>query len=145
MQDTVASRLKRLRKESHLSQEKLAEKAGVGQSAIGNIEAGVRGYGSSVVRVAAALGTNPDYLMLDSDDPAPNAQAAPSTAISYEAERFGRWLYKIKDTDLRERTFDAAMQVVYRAIDGQSGVLPLAPTPRLAAPNRKPRGEPLDH
>lgn len=142
MQETVASRLKRLRKGKGFSQEKLAEEAGVGQSAIGNIEAGVRGYGSSIVRIAAALDSNPDYLMLNSDDPSPNAQAPAKSAISYEAERFGRWLYKIKDKDLRERTADAAMQLIYRALDGQSGSPPPAPTPGPATPSKKPRGAP---
>ncbi len=44
MEETVGQRLRRLRKE-----------AGLTQSAIGNIEAGTRGYGASVVVIAKAV------------------------------------------------------------------------------------------
>lgn len=141
MQETVASRLIKLRTEKQLSQKKLAEMSGIGQSAIGNIEAGVRGYGASIVKVAAALGTNPDYLTLDSDDPSPTAQSANLPTIGEEARRFQRWLYKLKDKDLRERAADAAMQVVYQAVDAQAAALLPGTTPAPMAPSKKRRAE----
>ncbi len=46
-----------------MSQAKLAELAGLsGQGAIGNIERDTRGYGASIVDIALALGTTPEYL-----------------------------------------------------------------------------------
>lgn len=62
MEETVGERLKRLRKEAGLTQAQLAEKAGISQSAIGNIEAGTRGFGASVVLIADALNTSPGFL-----------------------------------------------------------------------------------
>lgn len=53
----------RLRKEKGLSQAKLAELVGYsGAGAIGNIERDSRGYGVSIVAIAEALGTSPEYL-----------------------------------------------------------------------------------
>lgn len=67
--ETLAQRLKRLRVERGLSQAKLGTAAGVSQSTIGNIESGTRGYGDSVVAIAAALGVQPGYLTLQLDAP----------------------------------------------------------------------------
>jgi len=66
--ETVPERLKRLRMSKGLSQAKLAQAAGVTQSTIGNIESGIRGYGESIVDIAAALGVTPDYLRLQSNE-----------------------------------------------------------------------------
>lgn len=75
--ETIGERLKRLREAKRLSQSALAKAAGFkSQGAIGNIEAGTRGYGDSVVDIARALGTNPDYLRMDSEDPAPMSIAS---------------------------------------------------------------------
>lgn len=61
--ESIGKRLARLRKEKGLSQAKLAELAGFsGQGAIGNIERDVRGYGASILAIADALGTTPEYL-----------------------------------------------------------------------------------
>lgn len=62
MEETLGERLKRLRKAAGLTQSKLAAKVGLTQSAIGNIEAGTRGYGASVVLIAQALKTQPQIL-----------------------------------------------------------------------------------
>jgi transcriptional regulator with XRE-family HTH domain len=66
-QESLGKRLCRLRKVANLTQVELANKAGVAQSAIGNIEAGIRGYGASVVGIAKALGTTPEYLSLTTE------------------------------------------------------------------------------
>lgn len=72
--ETQAQRLTRLRKAKGLTQAQLAALAGFrGQGAIGNIERGTRGYGASIVDVARVLGTNPNYLRMESDDPSPTA------------------------------------------------------------------------
>lgn len=60
--ESIGARLARVRAEAGLTQGKLASASGVSQGTIGNIEAGIRGYGKSVVRVAAALRVSTDYL-----------------------------------------------------------------------------------
>lgn len=64
MEETIGERLKRLRIAAKLTQAKLAKDANIGQSAIGNIEAGTRGYGASVVAIAKVLGVTPEHLQL---------------------------------------------------------------------------------
>lgn len=76
MKETIGERLKRLRVAKELTQGALAKFADIGQSAIGNIEADTRGYGASVVPIAKALDTNPDYLQLKSNDPRPHPPPA---------------------------------------------------------------------
>lgn len=80
--ETISERLKRVRKERRLTQAALAHAAGIAQGTVGNIEAGLRGYGESIVDLAAALQVTPEYLRLETDEPsrpesANDAQAAP--------------------------------------------------------------------
>lgn len=63
--ETQSERLKRLRKAAGLTQPALAKRAGVSQGTIGNIESGLRGYGESIVSIAAALNVSPGYLRCD--------------------------------------------------------------------------------
>jgi transcriptional regulator with XRE-family HTH domain len=65
MQETQGQRLKRLRKAKGLTQRELGKFGGLGQTAIANIEADVRGYGSGIVGIAKALDTTPEYLQLE--------------------------------------------------------------------------------
>ncbi len=61
--ETIGQRLARLRKAKKISQAALATAAGLsGQGSIGNIERDVRGYGASIMAIANALGTTPEYL-----------------------------------------------------------------------------------
>lgn len=63
--ETQGERLARLRKEQGLTQAALAKQVGLsGQGAIGNIERDMRGYGASVVLIAKALRTTPEYLQM---------------------------------------------------------------------------------
>lgn len=82
--ETIGQRLKRLRTAKGWSQAKLARESGLSsQGAIGNIESDARGYGESIVDIATALETNPDYLRLQSDDDSPSGgrlQASASIA-----------------------------------------------------------------
>lgn len=59
---TAGQRLKMARKQAQMTQHQLAAAAKVAQSAIGNIEAGSRGFGSSVIQIARALNVSPDWL-----------------------------------------------------------------------------------
>lgn len=60
--ESLAERLKRLRKAQKLSQAKLASKAGVSQSAVGMIESGERENPQILVPLAAALGVSVEFL-----------------------------------------------------------------------------------
>lgn len=64
MEETQGQRLKRLRKAKKLTQKELGKFGGLGQTAIANIEADTRGYGSGIVGIAKALDTTPEYLQL---------------------------------------------------------------------------------
>lgn len=86
MTDTLATRLKALRKQRGMTQTVLAERANVATSTIGNIESGTRGYGASIVDIARVLQTTPAYLRMETDDPtaadtAPEASAATVAAV----------------------------------------------------------------
>lgn len=63
--ETPKDRLVRLRKAIGMSQTQLAQLAKVSQGTIGNLESGVRGYGESIVSIAAVLGVTPEYLRCD--------------------------------------------------------------------------------
>lgn len=85
--ETIGQRLKRLRAAKGLSQAKLAKEAGLGsQGAIGNIEAGTRGYGESIVDIARVLETTPDYLRLQSDDLGEVVQTKPMAGLPLVGE-----------------------------------------------------------
>ena len=60
--ESISGRLIRLRKAAGLTQAQLAAAAKVSQGTIGNLESGFRGYGESIVGIAAALGVTPEYL-----------------------------------------------------------------------------------
>jgi len=78
MDETIGKRLTRLRKRAKLTQAALAKNVGLSQTTIGNIEAGLRGYGKSVVVIAHALGVSPQYLQLETDiEDAPAAAGVP--------------------------------------------------------------------
>ena len=66
--ETIPARLRRLRKLHDLTQTQLAKKSSVSQGTIGNLESGLRGYGESLVDIAAALGVSAEYLRGESDD-----------------------------------------------------------------------------
>ena len=72
-----AAALKRMRARQELSQEKLAQAAGLTAAAISQIESGEREPGfSTIVRLAAALKTTPNTLMGLGDGPVdPSLQA----------------------------------------------------------------------
>lgn len=59
---TIAERLKQARDDKHLSQPELAERAGVTQGTIGNLEAGLRKNPRELLAIAAALDVEPEWL-----------------------------------------------------------------------------------
>ena len=58
----IAERTKWLREKRGLSQKELAQRAGVTQSTIGNVEAGLRRQPRELLALAAALQTTPQWL-----------------------------------------------------------------------------------
>lgn len=133
--ESIGARLRRLRKLAHLTQTALAVRVGLTQGAVGNIETGERGYGGSVVGFARALHTSPEYLLLETNDPAPRAKIAvldpqseldlqpaapePITAVvplSPEAELLGRWFDKIPESLGRLRANQTCLQAIIDAL-----------------------------
>lgn len=80
--DTLRRRLKYARKLRELSQESLATAAGVSQSAIGNIEAGIRDGGASLASIAHALGVRYFWLRDGDGDMEARAFAPDAQAIA---------------------------------------------------------------
>lgn len=61
--NTLAQRLKEAREALGLSQEQLAQLAGVSQGTIGNIESGTRKRPREIVAIAKAVKVNPEWLL----------------------------------------------------------------------------------
>lgn len=110
MEETQGARLARLRKAKRLSQAKLGSLVGVGQSAIGNIEANLRGYGKVVVAVAAILDVSPDYLMMETDDPRGIAARKPRPLTL--GESIALQIDQITEPGLQNAAFIAAMHAI---------------------------------
>lgn len=68
MSTPEGTRLRKARNYAKLTQAELAKRVGLTQSAIGNIEAGSRGFGSGVVRIAQVCGVSADWLATGAGD-----------------------------------------------------------------------------
>ena len=77
--DTTGKRLRALRHDLGMSQKELAQLAGLSPSAVSRIESDVAQAqpGRDLARIAEALGTTTDYLLLLSDDPLPPPEMQP--------------------------------------------------------------------
>lgn len=80
----LAERLAWAREQRGLSQEALAKLAGVSQSTIGNIEAGIRQTARKIIEIAAAAGVDPTWLATGQGEP---TQEAPGAA-RYDEDGF---------------------------------------------------------
>lgn len=110
-------RLIRLRKKAGLSQKTLALKAGVSQSTIGNLEAGIREYGKSVLAIAYVLGVSPQYLLMETDD----EESPPTIAVpgySTEAMTLAWLLDQIPDKMDKVRANSAATAAILAVLQG---------------------------
>jgi len=96
--DTIAKRLKIRRKALKLSQVQLAKKAGVGQSAIGNIEAGTRSSPRNLLGLARALGVTPEWLADGKEPmiPAGDTQSSEQPTIADSLDQLAPLLGKAK-------------------------------------------------
>jgi transcriptional regulator with XRE-family HTH domain len=144
MAETIAERLKRLRKTAGLTQAQLADAVGVTQSAIGNIETGLRDYGASVVGIAKVLGTTPAYLMLEAESahqasdnvPPDYAQAADDDLATGQADEIAFMFNRLpKDRALR---LDVYLRIMDQIRPYLARTSPGARPPGGAAPPSQP-------
>lgn len=105
MDETYGLRLKRMRKAKGMTQKTLGKIAGIGQTAIANIEAGTRGYGLSVVAIAKALDTTPDYLQMEKK---------PAAFTDWPFASFTPTQYMQLDQALRDEVEDRLLGAIMR-------------------------------
>ncbi len=75
---TVGERIAKLRTDLGLSQSELARRANVSQATIAKLEKGFTSGSSHLHRIARELGTTPQYLSGETDDPSEGALPAPT-------------------------------------------------------------------
>ena len=62
----LGERIREKRKDSHLSQETFAEKAGISTPFLANVERGIKGLGITTLRdICSSLDISADYLLFD--------------------------------------------------------------------------------
>lgn len=94
---TLAARMKWARERKGWSQGTLAKKSGVGQSAIGNIEAGERHKPREILEMAAALEVYPRWLGLGEGEPDNRGQPI----LRDDVLEFAKSLQKMKPEQVR--------------------------------------------
>jgi transcriptional regulator with XRE-family HTH domain len=69
---SLGSRIRTLRKANGMTQQKLADAAGIHQSSLSELERGdtKKGFGQTIVALAKALNTNPEWLTTGKGNPA---------------------------------------------------------------------------
>lgn len=83
---TIAERLKKARDDLGLTQGQLAEKAGVTQGTIANVENSIRKRPRGLIRIAAVLGVRPEWLEDGSKPEKPTSTAA----VGEPAKKYGK-------------------------------------------------------
>jgi transcriptional regulator with XRE-family HTH domain len=136
-EESMSDRLRRLRSAKKLTQAGLAAAADVSTSAIGNIEAGLRGYGGSVTAIAAALGTSPEYLQMKPRATESNqgANAPGVSGLSVDAVTIGRIFDWLQDPAAREEVTIITTQAVLAR---------MAHSPRSDVGETEPDSRPTD-
>lgn len=87
-EETQGQRLRRLREAKELTQTQLARQAGLsGQSSIGNVENGIRGFGKSVLAIARVLGISSEYLACQTDESGAVSSSPKTTGVMLTKER----------------------------------------------------------
>lgn len=127
-------RLRKARKDRGMGQEELAEKAGVSQSMISDLERGLSKspVGTNLVSLAQTLKVNPDWLATGKGNmelPLPQTEAP----LPPEAVKFARDWLKL-DPDVRARVAD----MVYEMVRTSKADKEPAPNEKVAAAYGKP-------
>lgn len=114
MTETEGLRLARVRKSAKLTQAKLAKAVGCSTSMIGNIEAGIRGYGESVVTIARELKVTPEYLQLITDE---LTEMSPVPGYSVEALALAWLLDQVSDRLDKKKAEVAASAAILQYVN----------------------------
>lgn len=93
----IGERIAELRTAHGLSQTQLAKNAAVSQATIGKLESGITSGSSHLHKIARALGTTPEYLNGETDDP--SAGAVPIPSAQTLAEQLD--LVEVQEIDLK--------------------------------------------
>jgi len=126
--NTLADRLKYAREALGWSQEYLAQKAGVSQGTIGNVESGLRKQPRDLVEIATAMGVNVEWLK-NGKGPMPTLPTSGPAPVRHAL-----------DADQQAATLAQALPVVLDALAGltpgrwgmvMSGLQPLAGHPEM--------------
>ena len=108
MNEENGQRLRRLREAQKLTQTELGDLVGLKQTTIGMIERVKRGYGISVVKIAAALGVTPEELQGSTAKPLQSVRT-----LSVLGEQLALTFDELpEDRVLRNRAYIAASQVL---------------------------------
>jgi len=152
MSENIGKRLARLRRAADLMQKALGAQVKMSQGAIGNIETGTRGYGDSVVAIATALKTSPEYLLATTEDPTPRLQIVPvatnaqteltfkpteelPAALTPEAQHLARWFDRLPADSLAKlKVTQACLQLISSELQQEN---PPSHTPVAAATTKK--------
>lgn len=110
---TLGERIKKLRREKNLSQEKLAEMLDVHLNTVSKWEKGAAPSAKRLTELAKTLHTTADYLLGDTDDPqeheVPNASAVKLQKISPSSE----------DYSFTEKLINSNKMIVYETNNGR--------------------------
>jgi len=119
--DTLGKRVRGLRKTHGLTQTQLAQKVGVSQSAISDIESGDTKVtlGPTMAALCAALRTNPDWLQSGHGSPGP----AVTTGID-EGELLA--IFRVLPEEMRTALMMTARSMQAATAPAPSGVNPFA-------------------
>ena len=107
---TLAKRLLHARDLRELSQQQLADLAGVSQGAIGHLESGLRQTSRKITAIAAALDVSVAWLAEGKGDMAANSEQQPKMALAYVAPDEIELLTKYRESTTKGKSFikDAA-------------------------------------
>jgi transcriptional regulator with XRE-family HTH domain len=141
MRTEFGQRLYDARKRAKKTQVQLCKAVGMSQGNYTDLETSGQSSGFTP-KIAAFLGVSVQWLAYGEGEM--TAESLPLSQAGQVGERFERWLNKINDRDVRERVADAAMQIVYQALDRQAGLLP-QPTPEPEAQSKKPHASRQGH
>ena len=132
---TIAERLKHARGLKGWTQAQLAAAAGVSQSAIGNIEAGVRNSRGSLPEIAEALGISRKWLADGIGEMKETERRhAPASNLTPEAQSLAMLFDELTDRRDRTRAYNVASEYILKLLDEREP-RPSVP-PGRAAPAR---------
>lgn len=113
---TIAERLKAARDRKEWSQGQLASAAGLSQSTIGNIEAGVRQGKGSLPQIAEALGVRHKWLA-DGKGEMLDTGTTQASNLTPEAQSLAELFDLLVDRIDRAKAYNVASQAILKQLD----------------------------